>query len=120
MRKVRFVLSRFLMIWLVATVVTGSIGMSAAGAVPVAGAGQADDVGAMTPGVDCDMASDMKSNAKGGHADCAMTICCYPGSPDLAALEPDFEIMTASYVLTIEPRLTQAEPERAKKPPRTT
>lgn len=55
-----------------------------------------------------------------GHAACMMTVCCFSDIPGFGALQRDPKLVTTSRFLVAEARLTQAEPERAKKPPKHT
>ena len=106
MRQLRPALARFLMVWLVAGFVMGAIGMGASGA------GMA-----MEPGRACPEAAKTGATMQKGHGACAMTVCCFSEGSQLGVETPDFVLV---HVLSAEPRLTQAEPERAKKPPRLT
>ncbi|MEQ9258285.1 MAG: hypothetical protein RIG84_04230 [Roseovarius sp.] len=75
----------------------------------------------MARDADCPMAAQSVQadrNAHKGHGACAMTVCCFSAGPELLALLPEFQLLPASYARMIERRLPQAEPERAKKPPK--
>lgn len=123
MRQLRSALERFLMVWLVAGIVTGAIGMGTSGAgmamESVHMAGPVAEA-AMVPGHDCAEAATTGAQVQKGHGACAMTVCCFPEGSALGVVTPDFVLVPARHVLSAEPRLTQAEPERAKKPPRLT
>lgn len=120
MRQLRPALARFLMVWLVAGFVMGAIGMGASGAgmamEPAHMAGHVADA-AMEPGRACPEAAKTGATMQKGHGACAMTVCCFSEGSQLGVETPDFVLV---HVLSAEPRLTQAEPERAKKPPRLT
>lgn len=119
MRHLRPALARFLTVWLVAAFVMGSVGLGAAGAgaavEPAHMAGHAE-----AAGDDCPTAAEASVRAEAGHGACAMTVCCFSEGDEPGAQSPDFVLMPAIHVLSAEPRLTQAEPEGAKKPPRLT
>lgn len=106
------------MVWLVAAFVTGSVGMGASGAM----AGNDLDHHAVHTQMDaaegCPTALKSDMHGKKGHATCTMTACCFSEGPDLAILSPRFESLSAGYLPFAERRLTQSEPERAKKPPK--
>lgn len=123
MRQLRPALARFLMVWLVAGFVMGTIGMGTSGAGMAA---EPSDVAAhvaqatMAPGHDCPDSVKTGAQMQKGHGACAMAVCCFPEGSHLGVVTPDFVLVPARHVLSAEPRLTQAEPERAKKPPRLT
>ena len=117
MRQLQAVLAKSLMVVLVAMFVMGSIGMGAAGAAttdaPAHMMGHADPSAS-----DCPTMDETDAPMQKGHAACTMTVCCFSEGPDFRAIRPEAQILPASYLLSVEARLTQAEPERAKKPPK--
>jgi len=54
-----------------------------------------------------------------GHADCAMTICCFATSNDRHQMHVA-RALRAEYGRSVESRLRQAVPERSDKPPKHT
>lgn len=75
---------------------------------------------AAQPGSDCPTLDDTDAPMQTSHAACTMTVCCFSEAPDFGAVEPEAQLLPASYTVSVEARLTQAEPERAKKPPKHT
>lgn len=120
MGHVRFALSRLLMVWLVATFVVASVGMGASGAAPDKAMTHATIQTDMQMGEHCPSMDEAATHEQTGHTACAMTVCCFSDGPDLLAPLPGFEILPAGYLSVAERRLTQSEPERAKKPPKHT
>ena len=117
MRQLRAVLAKCLMVVLMAMFVMGSFGMGAAGAATVdEPAHMMDHAG--KSGSDCPTMDETDAPMQKGHAACTMTVCCFSDGPDFRAIRPEAQILPASYMLSIEDRLTQVEPERAKKPPK--
>ncbi|MCZ0812504.1 MAG: hypothetical protein ACQEVT_15040 [Pseudomonadota bacterium] len=119
MRQLRSALARGLMVWLVAGFVMGSFGMGVSGAATAAEPAHMMGHAAQS-GSDCPTMDDTGAPRHKGHAACAMTVCCFSEAPDFAAHLPDSELIPSNHVLFAEMRLTQAEPERAEKPPRHT
>src|SRR6056297_1205019 len=117
MRQLRSNLVRCLMIILMAMFVMGSFGMGAAGAATTVKTAQMMDH-ATQSGSDCPTMDEADAPMQKGHAACTMTVCCFSDAPDFGPLRPAPELIPASYVRSAEARLTQAEPERAKKPPK--
>lgn len=105
------------MVWLVAVFVTGAFGMGAAGASSDPEPAHMTDHKAQ-PRSDCPTTDGTGAPVHKSHAACTMMLCCVSQTPDFIALQPKFEMMPANYALSVKPGLTQAEPERAKKPPR--
>ncbi len=117
MRQLRAVLAKCLMAVLMAMFVMGSFGMGAAGAATVDEPAHMMDHAGQS-GSDCPTMDETDAPIQKGHAACTMTVCCFSEGPDFRAIRPEAQILPASYLLSIEDRLTQAEPERAKKPPK--
>jgi len=118
MRQLRYMLTRVLTVWLVAAFVTGSFGAGSSGAASNADVVHDMASPAMQMGNDCPLGAEPEKQSHNSHAACAMTVCCFSDGPDLAVISPDFETMPADYAPFAERRLTQSEPERAKKPPK--
>ncbi|QFT92539.1 hypothetical protein FIU86_06780 [Roseovarius sp. THAF9] len=118
MRQLRAALAKCLMVVLMAMFVMGSFGMGAAGAAAATAepAHMMDHAGPSAR--DCPTMDETDAPMQKGHAACTMTVCCFSEGPDFRAIRPEAQILPASYLLSIEDRLTQAEPERAKKPPK--
>ncbi|WP_073037686.1 hypothetical protein [Roseovarius pacificus] len=117
MRQLRSALARCLMVVLMATFVMGSFGMGAAGAATTAEPAHMMDHEAQS-GSDCPAMDETGAPMQKGHAACTMTVCCFSEAPDFGAIQRDAQLLPASYAVSVEARLTQAEPERAKKPPK--
>ena len=118
MRQLRSALARCLMVWLVAVFVTGAFGMGTAGASSDPKPANMTEHMAQY-GSDCPATGETQAPPMHeGHAACKMMLCCVSHAPDFVTPQPSFEMMPASYALTVKPGLTQAEPERLKKPPR--
>lgn len=100
---------------LMAVFVMGSVGTGVAGTAAEP-APMSDD--AALPTSACPDMDKAGASPHTGHAGCAMTLCCFSDAPDPVAHRPEFVLMPASYVLAAEARLTQAEPERDRRPPK--
>ncbi|WP_297768380.1 hypothetical protein [uncultured Roseovarius sp.] len=120
MRQLRSALSRLLMVCLVATFVTASVGVGASGAATSGDMPHEIGHAEMPMDEDCPTEADAGLHGQKGHEACAMTVCCFSEGPDLSALSPDFEVIPTPYQPLAERHLTQTEPERAKKPPKHT
>ncbi len=116
-RQLRAVLAKCLMVVLMAMFVMGSFGMGAASAAKVDEPAHLMDHAGQSSS-DCPTMNETDAPMQKGHAACTMTVCCFSEGPDFRAIRPEAQILPASYLLSIEDRLTQAEPERAKKPPK--
>lgn len=108
------------MVWLVATFVTASIGVGASGTATPGDMAHETAHAEMQMGEDCQTEAAAGMHGQKGHEACAMTVCCFSEGPDFSALSPDFEVMPTLYQPLTERRLTQSEPESAKKPPKHT
>lgn len=107
------------MVLLMAMFVMGPVGMDAAGAAAMVEPAHMMDHEAQS-GSGCPTMDETGAPMQRGHAACTMTVCCFSEAPDFGALRPEAQLLSASYAQSIEARLTQAEPERAKKPPKHT
>lgn len=117
MRQLRAVLAKCLMVVLMAMFVMGSFGMGAAGAATMDEPAHMMEHAGQS-GSDCPTMDETDAPMQKGHAVCTMTVCCFSEAPDFGALQPEPQLLLASYAQSVEARLTQAEPERAKKPPK--
>lgn len=108
------------MVWLVATFVTASVGVGASGSAMSGDMPHETAHAEMQMGEDCPTKADGRTQGHNGHEACAMTVCCFSEGPNLSAPLPEFEVMPTRYQPLAERRLTQSEPERAKKPPKHT
>jgi len=117
MMQLRSSLFQCLMGVLVAMVVMASVDMGAAKAAtanaPAHMTGHADQLAHPCPTMD-----ETGTSAPDGHAACSMTVCCFSDIPAFGAPQPQPKLVRTNHELAVEPRLTQAEPERAKKPPK--
>ncbi|MGK7651988.1 hypothetical protein ACSQ76_06090 [Roseovarius sp. B08] len=118
MRQLSAVLAKCLMVVLMAIFVMGSFGMGAAGAATVDEPAHMMEHAGQS-GSDCPTMDETDAPMQKGHAACTMTVCCFSEGPDFVALQPEPQLLLASYAQSVEARLTQAEPERDKKPPKT-
>jgi len=105
------------MVVLMALIVTGSFGMGAAAAVTGPESAHMMDDAAQS-GSDCPTMAKSGGPIQKGHAACTMIVCCFSEAPDFGAIQPVAQLLRASYAQSAEARLTQTEPERAKKPPK--
>ena len=105
------------MVVLMAIFVMGSFGMGAADAAKMDERAQMMNHMAQHSS-DCPTMDETGAPMQTSHAACTMTVCCFSEGLDFRAIRPEAQILPASYLLSIEDRLTQAEPERAKKPPK--
>lgn len=117
MRQLRAVLAKCLMVVLMAMFVMGSFGMGAAGAAATDEPAHMMDHASPSASA-CPTMNETDAPMQKGHAACTMTACCFSEAPDFGALQPEAQLLPASYAQSVEARLTQAEPERAKKPPK--
>lgn len=118
MKRLGSALSRLLMVWLVATLVTALVGFGVSDAAPAGDVPQASGHAEMQAGAACPADAEAGMHGHEGHALCALTLCCFSDRPVPAAVLPHVEILPAGYHPFSEGGLPQSEPERAKKPPR--
>lgn len=117
MKLLWFGLARCLMVVLMAMFVIGSFGVGGAGASTMAEPAQMIGHAAQSDS-DCPTMDETGAPVQKDHAPCTMTVCCVSEAPDFGAVQPDAQILPSGYARSVEARLTQAEPERAKKPPK--
>ncbi|WP_198133235.1 hypothetical protein [Roseobacter sp. AzwK-3b] len=117
MKQLRSILARCLMVVIMAMLVTGSIGMNATDAAQTDGSAQITDHAARH-GSDCSTMDKTGAPVQKSHAACTMTVCCFSEIPDFSAVWPEARPLQVGYARAIAARLTQAEPKRAKKPPK--
>jgi hypothetical protein len=117
MEYLRSILSRCLILVIMAMLVTGSIGMTSTDAAQSDGSAQIMDHAA-GHGSDCSTMDKSGAPVQKGHAACKMTVCCFSEIPDFTAVWPEARPLQVGYARPIAARLTQAEPKRAKKPPK--
>ena len=107
------------MVVLMAMFVMGTFGMGAAGAMTGDVSAHMMDHAAQSGG-DCPQMDKTGAPMQKGHAACNMTVCCFSEAPDFGAVRPDAQVLPSTHGVSVEARLTQAEPEHDKKPPKHT
>lgn len=120
MRLLRSIYAYVLTFCLVLSLVVSAGAMGMAHELDASGTADGAVEHVMAPqGMDCPSMAHSDDSGKTGHdRPCAMTACCFSAGNELRADGPATEFVPARYARFGDHRLTQAEPERAKKPPR--
>lgn len=117
MEYLRNILGQCIVVVITAMLVIGSVGMDAASAAQSHDTAHSMDQ-AVGHGSDCPTMDQGGAPVQTDHAACTMTACCFSDIPDLSVLAPHAQPLSVGYSRPMDARLTEAEPKRAKKPPK--